>query len=470
MSSRSRSLPAVEVKPRWLREPKLGFADGAEHIDPKIGIPYTGPRSLGTVRHRVPITTGFIGTAQGVELGRKYFEDIAAGVAGDEDHHPFPGFLPDRGFRTQLRTDDSLTQLLTASDVRNIMGEGVRSIDRFELLLEALERALRQLTEQDVALDLIVIVLPDDVVKRCRVAKYREAGELIQRDLRAALKAMAMRYRIPTQILKESTTGLSDSSSGSTSHPADVAWNLCTALYFKAGGFPWSPLGLGEGTCYIGISFFRPHGDRSSLRTSVAQAFSENGDAFVLRGHQFTWEGRWPHLPAEHARDLVQLTLDRYELEYRRPPRRVVIHKQSRFDASERDGFEDALTGLEYDLVAVRQSSDFRLLRQGQYPPPRGTAFAVGDRTFLYTTGTIPELGFYPHGHVPAPLQIADHVGDSSSDQLLTDILILTKMNWNSARYAEHTPVTLRFAHLVGKVLREVAPDEQPHPKYSFYM
>jgi hypothetical protein len=31
------------------------------------------------------------------------------------------------------------------------------------------------------------------------------------------------------------------------------------------------------------------------MRTSVAQAFAENGDAFVLGGNPFEWEGKWPH-------------------------------------------------------------------------------------------------------------------------------------------------------------------------------
>jgi hypothetical protein len=39
----------------------------------------------------------------------------------------------------------------------------------------------------------------------------------------------------------------------------------------------------------------------------------------------------------------------------------------------------------------------------------------------------------YPHGHVPSPLQVADHVGDTAKADLLREIMTLTKMNWNSA-------------------------------------
>jgi hypothetical protein len=68
-----------------------------------------------------------------------------------------------------------------------------------------------------------------------------------------------------------------------------------------------------------------------------------------------------------------------------------------------------------------------RLLRHGEYPPQRGTLYSVGDRSYLYTTGTLAATGLYPHWHVPGPLQISDHVGDSSYEHLLHNILLLTK-------------------------------------------
>jgi hypothetical protein len=41
-------------------------------------------------------------------------------------------------------------------------------------------------------------------------------------------------------------------------HPADLAWNLFIAAYFKAGGFPWAPVGMPEGTCHLGVTFSGP--------------------------------------------------------------------------------------------------------------------------------------------------------------------------------------------------------------------
>jgi len=77
----------------------------------------------------------------------------------------------------------------------------------------------------------------------------------------------------------------------------------------------------------------------------------------------------------------------------------------------------------------------------------------------------------FPHGHVPTPIEIADHhAGDTSRRELLAEILLLTKMNWNSANYAESLPITLRFSGLVGDTLRELPDHIAPQRRYAFYM
>jgi hypothetical protein len=471
MTSSTLALERPTLSARWLGEPLLGFAGGVEHPDPKVGIPYAGPSSLGTAGHPAAIKVGFVGTGQGVDIVSRYFGEIADGVDGDETHHPFPGFRHDVGFRSDLRTDDTLARIVTTGEFRTVMERGKRQRPRFEQLLDVLDDRIRHLADLDAPPDVVLVVLPDDLAKRCRVAEYREEGSLVHRDLHAALKARCMRYRMPTQIVWESTTRMSDNFSRDLEHPADVAWNLSTAVYFKAGGFPWSPVGLEPGTCFVGLDFFRPQGDRSSVRASLAQAFAENGDAFVLRGSEFRPDNsRSPHLPADLAAELVAGVRAGYEAYYRRPPRHIVVHKRTFFDTQEQGGFEDALSDLTYDLVAVRPANDMRLLRNGEYPPQRGTLYTVGNRSYLYTTGTLAATGLYPHGHVPGPLHISDHVGDTPYDRLLLDLLLLTKMNWNTARYAERMPVTLEFADRVGDVLKEIGSDRTPASRYAFYM
>lgn len=284
-----------------------------------------------------------------------------------------------------------------------------------------------------------------------------------------------MKFRVPTQLMQEVTTLGISTRAKELDHKSRIAWNLFTGLYFKVDGLPWGPVGLPPASCFIGISFFRPLGEASTLRASVVQAFDENGEGLVLRGHDFHWDekkhGKTPHLTEDMAAKLVEMVLDKYEEERKQPPQRVIVHKSSRFEPVERAGFEQALSRVaRYDLVALSPTSDVRLIRAGRYPPLRGTSFNVGDISYLYTSGYLPQLGGYPHGHVPSALQIADHVGDTSRRQLLRETMILTKMNWNSANFSGLMPITLRFSRLVGNILREVPPDETPEPKYKYYM
>ena len=210
------------------------------------------------------------------------------------------------------------------------------------------------------------------------------------------------------------------------------------------------------------------------MRASIAQAFNEHGDGLVLRGQKFRWDdelGKSPHLPAHLAEQLVKEVLARYKIECKQTPRRVVIHKSSRYTLDERNGFTEALKEIaEVDLVTVGITGNFRLFREGEYPPLRGTLMELGDNHFLYTTGYLPDLKKYPHPHVPAPLRIVDHYGDTAKPQLLREILILTKMNWNTANVDGAFPITLQFSRLVGDILREIPNNRTPNPKYSFYM
>jgi hypothetical protein len=215
------------------------------------------------------------------------------------------------------------------------------------------------------------------------------------------------------------------------------------------------------------------------MQTSLAQAFDDRGEGLVLRGHDFEWdpaqnEGtRSPHLTEDQAASLVEMVLDRYEKETDRPPKRVVIHKTSRYWPAERAGFESFLQARvrRYDLISLDRQGQVRLFPTSDYPTLRGTSFSIGQLDYLYTTGFIAELRAFHGMHVPAPIQIADHHGqDTPRDTMLAEILTLTKMNINSANLGGLMPITTRFARQVGEILREVPADHDPRPQIKFYM
>jgi hypothetical protein len=468
-------LDPLRTATEWLPEPPLAFASGNHHPDPKVGIALYGPRSFGTSRHKHEVHIGFIGTSEAVADAHDFYQRCADGVAGDDQHTSFPGCHADRGYRCELRTDPQVIELLTRQEAVQLL-QIRRARERFETLLTMLESKLALLCGRDHPLDYVVVALPHDLYTACRVVEYvdRQHGR-VHRDLRRAFKALAMQYHKPTQIFLQTTAGRTPTRR-QLDHPSVIAWNLFNGVYFKVDGLPWGPVGLPPASCYIGVSFYRPLAEpASTLRTSVVQAFDENGEGLVLRGHNFHWDedraGRSPHLPADQATHVVDMVLDRYHQERKQLPQRVVLHKTSRFEPDERAGFEHALAKVgRYDLVALRDTSDVRLIRAGQYPPLRGTMFQAGDVSYLYTSGYLAHLGRYPHGHVPSPLQVADHVGDTARADLLRELMVLTKMNWNSANPSGLLPITLRFARLVGDILREVPPGQTPQPKYRYYM
>ncbi len=477
MSGRPRFVapPSAEIKSQCLDEPLLRF-HGGEHDDPKTGIALYGPVGLANGTHPGEVHVGLIGTDAGVAAARTLLESYAQGVEGTEDVTPFPGCDASTGYRATLTFSDKTTQRLTINELREVT-DTKKSRERFESAVALVDDKLRVLTGRDVPLNYVMLVVPDELYRRARATDYRDGGP-VHRDLRRAFKSYAMTRGTPTQLIRESTIIRPDSAR-SLDHPATVAWNLFTGLYFKSGGTPWAPTGLTPGSCFIGVSFYRPLGDVSHMRASVAQAFDENGNGWVLRGGEFPWnearDGRQPHLPPDLATQLVESSIERYREELNASPSRVVIHKESRFSDEERVAFADAVRtslgkGASFDLVGLRQTSDVRLVREGKYPPLRGTLAEVGGRSFLYSTGFLPHVGQYPHGHVPSPIEIVDHYGDADARRIFEEVLALTKLNWNSAGYAETLPITLRFSRLVGDVLREVPADRVPSPRYAFYM
>ncbi len=468
-------LSSLQLRCEWFNEPELRFGSGGKQVDPTVGIPLYGPWSLGTPRHKAEVHVGFIGTGSGIEEGIKFLNYCSAGVDGDDMHAPFPGCQSEIGYRMALKVSDPICEKITQRELDEVLG--IKSTkERFHTALELLSSKVRILAERDHPLDYIAIVIPKDFRKRCGVADFHEKGVgQVHRDLRRALKGVAMQYKVPTQLLREETINL-NSSDRSLDHLSRRAWNLFNGLYFKVDGLPWGPSDQLPASCHVGISFFRPLGSASTLRTSVAQAVDENGEGLVLRGHSFHWDeekdGRSPHLSEEMSGELIDLVLEKYKEVRGQLPQRVVVYKSSRYNPAERQGFKAALKKVdEADLISLTPRSNVRLIRAGKYPPVRGASFKVGEATYLYTTGYLPSAGGFQQGHVPSPLELTDHVGDTAHSVLMKEVLALTKMNWNSARMYGLMPITLRFSKLVGDILREYPTEQgEPSPKYKYYM
>ncbi len=54
---------------------------------------------------------------------------------------------------------------------------------------------------------------------------------------------------------------------------------------------------------------------------------------------------------------------------------------------------------------------------------------------------------------VPLPLRIEITRGKADVRQVFADVLALTRLNYNSCRFSDGMPVTLRFADAIGEIL-----------------
>lgn len=135
-------------------------------------------------------------------------------------------------------------------------------------------------------------------------------------------------------------------------------------------------------------------------------------------------------------------------------------------------GIMQAFSGIEVELIQVQEYCPWRGIRFDADPGPKAYGFAVKrgmavrldhDSFLLWTHGCVihPELSatrnYYKGSRgIPAPLLIKRYVGKASGDTLAKEILMLTKMNWNSGDSLYKTlPVTLDFAKVLARMSKQ---------------
>lgn len=341
--------------------------------------------------------------------------------------------------------------------------------------------------DEEPGCDVVLIARPDELPERPTPevdpeAPWRKAPPVEPvDDFRAVLKAMAMRYSRPIQIIRRSTWDPTFKLPGADrprlQDEATRAWNLHTALYYKAGGVPWRlPRGATDLTsCYVGVTFYRS-GDNATLETSVAQVFNQRGDGVIVRGAaaKVSRHDRQPHLTQPDAQALLFEALDRYRKEHRHPPARIVLHKTSSYTPDETAGFHAAADEANIDAVELLwlpANDPVRIFRSAAHPPLRGTLLSLDTHQHvLYTRGSVPFYGTYPGMYIPSPLTFRLIDTESSPEHLAEELPALTKMNWNQTQLDGREPITLRTADRVGEILRHLGPQDRAQGRYAFYM
>lgn len=477
------------MKVSLLDEPDLEFANGSRHTDPRHGIAFYGPADTNLTGPRT-IRLGIIGTREAIDGVKRWLDKCRGPIAAKASHLTglfvaFPGFDTNVGFRSTIVWDSRLERQIAAHALRNI--EALNPLEAVKVAVDLYDIELAGLNEEP-SCDVVLIcrpdVLPEQVVKLGNAdrpwaePRVEHAGV----DFHSLLKAKSLKTSRPIQIIRRETWD-------STYKPkeraerrrqqdeATKAWNLHTALYYKAGGVPWRMTRASNDltSCFVGVAFYRDSGG-DTLQTSVAQVFNQRGDGVIVRGApaRQSKEDRQPHLTEVDARALLTQSVASYRREHRTMPARVMLHKTSSFTDGEQSGFRAAAAENQIDLlelVWLPRNDSVRLFRRGEFPPLRGTMLSLSEqRHVLYTRGSVPLYKTYPGMYVPSALPFRLVDTESSPAEIGTELLTLSKMNWNATQLDGRLPITIRTAESIGGILKHLGPGETPAARYAYYM
>ena len=261
----------------YIEEPKLVFGNGQVSVDPKAGLSEHGPVGWQNEPGKT-IQIGLIGTGEGIQSFLSFLQNCQNRVTAgfnkrnkplDPHTYPdFPGCNAGEMFRSHFVSNNNAFHRTLHEDLFTKALSASTEESRIKEIVALIVREIKALARLEPGPSVVVILLPRDVEHElahvgaamasrrsvasskerflARLMKDSKSGQgMLTLDfdtddgkdvdgfwnIHHALKAHAMGFELPTQIIWESTLKEEQLSS--------VAWNLFTALYYKAGNIPW---------------------------------------------------------------------------------------------------------------------------------------------------------------------------------------------------------------------------------------
>jgi hypothetical protein len=485
-----------------LNEPELYFSNNKTSIDPQVGLLNFGPNggvNTGKEKEqRFTITAGIIGTTRSINSTNIFLGILNHHISAEETSSveykgiDFPGLGLQGPLRFEIVIDSNCVLKIEREFIRNLS----KLVDRKERVKQLVGEYCRQfdlLTDAYPKPNVVLLPLDDELIELCKDPELKTDKIIFQRrdfgdpesanasmfDFHNHIKAQAASPKrdFVTQMINPKTLAFSEDKQSA----ALIAWNFSVGVFYKATGVPWKLADINENTCYIGISFYREIvQENMTMRASIAQVYMRTGESQVITGRPFRWDqrtqGKNVKLDSAQMSQIVADSVKIFEDQRHKLPERLVVHKSSAFNENEINGCLDGAKCIdEIDIVNVSEYTDFRAYHNKyDYPVVRGTLITQKEKTnqaFLFTSGFVPALGTYPGSSVPKPLLLNCNRIDTSIELIGTDILGLSKLDWNSATFYTTLPVTLSVSEKVGNILAEmVLSNIPPPPSYRYYM
>ncbi|MBJ2126330.1 SIR2 family protein [Flavobacterium sp. IB48] len=287
-------------------------------------------------------------------------------------------------------------------------------------------------------------------------------------DLHDYIKAFSASRGVSTQLIREDT--LNDKLK------CQIYWWLSLSFYVKSLRTPWILNSQEKNTAYAGIGYSLSRiKDKSEVVIGCSHIYDSNGQGLKYRLSKidnYILDNK--NNPYLSFKDAFQFGVSIRELFYQsldKLPERVVIHKRTKFTEDEINGIKASLNkaGIKkIDLIEINYEADARFvamsiyqnnLQVDKFPISRGTCIVTNKHTaLLWTHGIVPSVRqpnykFYHGGRsIPSPIKIIKHYGDSNINTIATEILGLTKMNWNSLDLYSKLPSTIDSSNQIARI------------------
>lgn len=329
----------------------------------------------------------------------------------------------------------------------------------FDVICQYIDRFEKNITEFDV----LVIYIPEQLNK---MRELKNDSEYF--DLHDSLKIYCAGKGIITQIIEERSVHTSND-------VAKIVWGLSTAIYTKVAGKLWKPKKTKLDTVYIGLSYVQSFKNNQKISIGCSQLFDSEGNGMKL----FLRPLKNPEIiqrnPFMRSEDACKLMSNLKRMYDESVPlhklNRIVIHKTTHFTKEELDGITKGFVGVDnIELLQIQEFTSWRAIRfqndkVAPFPIQRGTVIPLDKDSFLiWTHGSVQHdelsgrnMNYYKGGRgIPAPLLVKRFMGKSTAKELVDEILMLTKMNWNSGDgLYKIMPVTLDFAKTLSRVAKQ---------------
>lgn len=380
-----------------------------------------------------------------------------SGTSNPEYLIDYPGFNASYG--VQLNIADPKSDLWQS--ITDPTGNGQLAIARD--LAEKIKKGLNQfdgISKRQV----VVIFIPEKYEPYTRVETESEVF-----NLHDYIKAYAAQKNLATQFLREDTF--------IDNLYCQVNWWLSLSFYVKSQRTPWVLQGLDQHTAFVGIGYsVKRKAKDNHVALGCSHIYNAYGQGLKYRltkveDCKFDKKNN-PYLSYSEAYKFGNMIRELFITSSGQMPKRVVVHKRTHFKEDEIKGITESLrkSGItQIDLIEVNFEDDARFILQNVYqqnitpnffPLRRGSCFVL-DRTsaLLWTHGVAPSVKdevkrnyFLGGKSIPVPLKVIKHYGSSNIDTVATEILGLTKVNWNNFDMYAMLPATLQSSNEIARI------------------